>query len=68
MMSYIFNDLEKTEIFKAANACAGMNFRAEHMRYEAEKVEGGTARVYTKHYPISLEVNSEMGLSLRKKW
>ncbi|WP_283437360.1 calcium-binding protein [Pseudomonas helmanticensis] len=46
-MSYIFNDLEKTEIFKAANACGGMNFRAEHMRYEAEKMEGGSCtRLY----------------------
>jgi Ca2+-binding RTX toxin-like protein len=39
MMSYVFNDLEKTKILTAANACAGMRLAAEGIGYEAVDVE-----------------------------
>lgn len=48
-MSYVFNDMEKTEIFNTANSCKGMRLRSEKIGYEALKLAGADcAPLYRK--------------------
>ncbi|UQS15390.1 calcium-binding protein [Pseudomonas sp. HS6] len=44
-MSYIFSDLEKSEILQAANICEGMKFNVEEEEYFAMAVEGRNCAV-----------------------
>jgi Ca2+-binding RTX toxin-like protein len=44
-MSYIFSDLEKSEILQAANICEGMKFNVEEEKYIAMAVEGRNCAV-----------------------
>ncbi|QXI07614.1 calcium-binding protein [Pseudomonas tensinigenes] len=52
-MSYVFSDMEKTEIFNAANICKGMRLRSEEIQYEALELAGtGCAPLYQKLFDI----------------
>ncbi len=52
-MSYVFSDMEKTEIFNAANICKGMRLRSEEIQYEALELAGaGCAPLYRKLFDI----------------
>ncbi|QUE92989.1 calcium-binding protein [Pseudomonas sp. SCA2728.1_7] len=52
-MSYVFSDMEKTEIFNAANICKGMRLRSEELQYEALELAGaGCAPLYQKLFDI----------------
>lgn len=44
-MSYMFSDLEKSEILQAANICEGMKFNVEEEKYIAMAVEGRSCAV-----------------------
>ncbi|WLH37013.1 calcium-binding protein [Pseudomonas sp. FP2196] len=52
-MSYVFNDLEKSEILNAANVCKGLTFDSEDIEYLALKLAGAScAPLYQKLFDI----------------
>ncbi|WVU47205.1 hypothetical protein VY732_06865 [Pseudomonas sp. ZY71] len=52
-MSYVFNDLEKSEILNAANICKGLKFDSEDIEYLALKLTGANcAPLYQKLFDI----------------
>ncbi|WP_460410264.1 MULTISPECIES: hypothetical protein [unclassified Pseudomonas] len=52
-MSYVFNDLEKSEILNAANICKGLMFDSEDIEYLALKLTGAScAPLYQKLFDI----------------
>lgn len=52
-MSYVFNDLEKSEILNAANVCKGLMFDSEDIEYLALKLTGAScAPLYQKLFDI----------------
>ncbi|WKV85110.1 hypothetical protein LJJ44_03215 [Pseudomonas sp. B24_DOA] len=42
-MSYVFSDMEKSEIINAANICKGMRLRSKQLQYDALKLAGQAA-------------------------
>lgn len=60
-MSYVFSDMEKTEIFNAANICKGMRLRSKQIQYDALKLAGAScAPLYQKLFDIIGEKVSEV--------
>ncbi|MBC3208347.1 calcium-binding protein [Pseudomonas sp. SWRI111] len=52
-MSYVFSDVEKSEIFNAANSCKGMTLDSEDVEYIALKSAGAScAPLYQKLFDI----------------
>ena len=60
-MSYVFSDMEKSEIFNAANICKGMRLRSKQIQYDALKLAGAScAPLYQKRFDIIGEKFSEV--------
>lgn len=53
-MSYVFNDMEKSEIFNAANSCKGMTLNSEGVEYIALELAGASCAPCTKSYSTLL--------------
>lgn len=53
-MSYVFSDMEKSEIFNAANICKGMRLRSKQLQYDALKLAGASCAPCTKSYSTLL--------------
>ncbi|WP_434708036.1 calcium-binding protein [Pseudomonas sp. R1-1] len=52
-MSYVFSDMEKSEIFNAANICKGMRLHSKQIQYDALKSAGSScAPLYQKLFDI----------------
>ena len=60
-MSYVFSDMEKSEIFNAANSCKGMSFDSEDVEYIALELAGAScAPLYQKLFDIIGEKVSDV--------
>ncbi|GLH44084.1 hypothetical protein RS3R6_14380 [Pseudomonas atacamensis] len=60
-MSYVFSDMEKSEIFNAANICKGMRLRSKQLQYDALKLAGAScAPLYQKLFDIIGEKVSDV--------
>jgi len=60
-MSYVFNDMEKSEIYNAANSCKGMTLNSEGVEYIALELAGAScAPLYQKLFDIIGEKVSEV--------
>ena len=60
-MSYVFNDMEKSEIFNAANNCKGMTLNSEGVEYIALELAGAScAPLYQKLFDIIGEKVSDV--------
>lgn len=60
-MSYVFNDMEKSEIFNAANSCKGMTLNSEGVEYIALELAGAScAPLYQKLFDIIGEKVSDV--------
>ncbi|MDM8191085.1 MULTISPECIES: calcium-binding protein [Pseudomonas] len=60
-MSYVFSDMEKSEIINAANICKGMRLRSKQLQYDALKLAGAScAPLYQKLFDIIGEKISEV--------
>ncbi|MDR7056537.1 hypothetical protein J2W70_003928 [Pseudomonas koreensis] len=60
-MSYVFSDMEKSEIFNAANSCKGMTLNSEGVEYIALELAGAScAPLYQKLFDIIGEKVSEV--------
>ncbi|WRH93610.1 hypothetical protein RCC30_06495 [Pseudomonas fluorescens] len=67
-MSYVFNDLEKSEILNAANVCKGLMFDSEDIEYLALKLTGASCAPCIKSYSIlSAEEFLRLPLSIKKR-
>ncbi|WP_276574717.1 calcium-binding protein [Pseudomonas atacamensis] len=60
-MSYVFSDMEKSEIFNAANICKGMRLSSKQIQYDALKIAGAScAPLYQKLFDIIGEKVSDV--------
>ncbi|MGA5586341.1 calcium-binding protein [Pseudomonas siliginis] len=60
-MSYVFSDMEKSEIFNAANSCKGMTLNSEGVEYIALELAGAScAPLYQKLFDIIGEKVSDV--------
>lgn len=60
-MSYVFSDMEKSEIFNAANICKGMRLSSKRIQYDALKIAGAScAPLYQKLFDIIGEKVSDV--------